>query len=291
MKYLNIAIIIFCIYSHSTAQENLLNLIDEDEQNFYAQSEFKSIRLVSGQSTRTPYAGDLIFLISHRFGRLNSGAYEFFGLDQATIRLGFEYSPLNGIALGIGRSSYNKAYDAYFKVKVLEQQDNSIASLTLSSSLAYLSIKNNGLEEIISSKHRLQYATLLMISSRINSWLSVQLTPSYVHKNLVSTEKDPNDYFLLGSAASLKLSNRISFNLEHFFLINKPKSTNLENSLSIGFDIETGGHVFQLHISNSQAFYDSGLLTETTGRWLNGDIHFGFHIIRTFKMRRTKAKS
>ena len=52
--------------------------------------------------------------------------------------------------------------------------------------------------------------------------------------------------------------------------------------MSLGFDIETGGHVFQLHLSNSSAMIDPEFITKTNGEWLNGDVYFGFNISRVF---------
>lgn len=281
-------LISFALFS----QENLLDLLNkntEPEINF-ASATFKSTRIMNGHSVEKMPPGQLDFRISHRFGTVNSGAYEFFGLDQSNIHFGLEYGILNWLMVGIGRGTYEKTYDGFAKFTLLRQSTGARVmpvSVSMLSSIASTSIKwtDTGRSNYFSS--RLSYVCQVLIARKLNQSFSFQLTPSFVHRNLVATELDPNDLYSVGAGGRMKLTKRISLNAEYYYLINQKKYMSLDvyNPLSVGFDIETGGHVFQLIFTNSLAMIEKGFIGETTGSWLKGDIHFGFNISRVFTLK------
>jgi len=277
------------------AQDDLFDLFDEDEQQEvdYTFATFKTTRVVIGHSIENPAPGVLLFLISHHFGRVNSGAYEFFGLDQATIRLGFEYGVTDRFSLGIGRSSYEKTFDGFLKYKILRQSSGMKkmpVTLTFFSSYALNSLKWEDPERTNYFSSRLAYTFQFLLARKLNDKFSVQLIPSLVHKNLVTTSEDQNDIFSLGIGGRYKLTQRISVNGEyHYVLPGQIVSSSYDNSLSFGFDIETGGHVFQLFLTNSNPMFERGFITETTGKWVNGDIFIGFNISRVFTIVKPKS--
>ena len=138
-------------------------------------------------------------------------------------------------------------------------------------------------------KHRLAFAQQLMIARKINKSLSLQVTPSYLHCNLIEPSQGPNNIFALGAGSRIKLSKRISFNAEYFYLFisdNEIPDTEIYNPLSLGIDIETGGHLFQIILTNSVGMTENAFLGHTTGRWLDGDIHIGFNISRMFQLKK-----
>jgi len=275
------------------AQDDLMDLLEKDtspEIN-YTSATFKSTRIMNGHSIERMPAGQLDFRIMHRFGRINTGPYEFFGLDQSSAHFALEYGILDWLMVGIGRGTYEKTYDAFAKFTVLRQSSGAKVmpfSLSVMSSAAATSVKWPDPERTNYFSSRLSYVTQLLIARKVNQLLSLQLTPSYVHRNLVATELDPNDLFAIGAGGRIKLAKRISFNAEYYYLIN-PKSylsQKVYDPLSLGFDIETGGHVFQLIFTNSLAMIEKGFIGETTGNWGKGDIHFGFNISRVFTLRK-----
>lgn len=142
---------------------------------------------------------------------------------------------------------------------------------------------------------RMAYVHQLLIARKFNDRLSLQLSPTYIHKNLVKTELDPNDNFAVGISGRIKITKRLAFNAEYFYQIkplNNYASVKTYNPLSVGFDIETGGHVFQIMLTNSLAMIEKGFISETTGQWAKGDIHLGFNISRVFQIKsNTKAPS
>lgn len=264
---------------------------DEEPTIDYTFATFKTTRVVIGQSIENPANGNLIFDIQHRFGAVNTGFEEFFGLDQATTRLGFQYGITDWLAIGIGRSTLEKTYDASLKVKILRQ---STGKRKMPVSLNYfVNMGINSLqwqyedrENYFSS--RLSYTHQLLLARKISRGVSLQLMPTLIHFNLVEKASDDNDVFSLGAAGRFKLSNRISLNLEYYYLLSQQTRADYQDSFSIGIDIETGGHVFQLHATNSAGIIEQHFIPRSEGKWLEGDIHIGFNISRAFVLKKPK---
>lgn len=285
-------LIISLIIPVLTFSQELMDIFGEEETTDYTYATFKTTRVIKGQSIESPARGNLLFVVSHQFGRVNSGAYEFFGLDQATIHLGLEYGISDRLALGIGRSSFKKTFDGYIKYRILRQ---STGLKTMPFTVSYFgnmiinSFKWQEPERDNYFSSRLQYTHQLLIARKFGNAFSLQVTPTFIHRNLVPKKKDQNDVFAIGAGGRLKLTQRMSINAEYFYLLPGETVDNFKNSLSIGFDIETGGHVFQLFFSNSAGLIEEYFIAETTGDWLGGDIHFGFHINRTFLIKKPKS--
>ena len=281
---------------HVKAQDDLMDLLgDQPKTTDYTYATFKTTRIINAQSVENPAEGVLMFMIQHRFGRINTGAYEFFGLDQATIRLGLEYGITKRLSIGVGRSSYEKTFDGFLKYKILRQSTGlrrMPVSLSGYFSTAITSLKweDMGVENRTNYfSSRVSYTYQLLVARKFSNSISAQLIPSLIHKNLVPTGEDKNDIFSVGVGGRVKLTKRMSVNAEYFYTPTSQISYDFNQPLSIGLDIETGGHVFQLHFSNAQAFFDRGFITETNGKWWDGDIYFGFGISRVFTIVKPKT--
>lgn len=229
--------------------KQLEHLAADSLRREYVTATFKGTRVINGHSIETPGRGSLVFLISHRFGTLNSGAYEFFGLDQATIRLGLEYGLTDRLAVGVGRSSLEKTFDGFVKYKLLRQSTGAGAvpvSATLLANAALSSLKFAPPPER-STASRLTYAYQVLLARKFSPGLSVQLMPTLLHRNFVEKRRDQNNVYALGAAARQKLTKRVALTAEYYYLLPGATRDDYRNSLAVGFDIETGGHVFQLH--------------------------------------------
>ena len=274
------------------AQDDLLDLLEEETKDEvqYAVGTFKGTRLINGHTIENPAAGVLQFMISHRFGRLNGGAYEFWGLDNATIRLGLDYGITNRLTVGVGRSSFEKTYDGFVKYKLLQQSTGGKKmpiTVNLVAGMAIKTIQWPQPDRINYFTSRLYYTYQMLIARKITPALSVQLSPTLIHRNLVATNEDKNDVFALGIGGRQKITGSLTVNAEWFYvlpdqIVSPLYGEQVRNVLSLGVDIETGGHVFQLHFTNSRGMIEKNFVTETTGSWLDGDIHFGFNISRVF---------
>ncbi|MEQ9439188.1 MAG: DUF5777 family beta-barrel protein [Cyclobacteriaceae bacterium] len=270
------------------AQGGLLDELEEASEGTEAPTEstFKGTRIVNGQSVELWDDGALGFIISHRFGRLNGGAYEFFGLDDSNIRLGLEYGLTDFLNVGIGRNSFQKTYDGYLKLRVLQQQSGTRqipVSIVAFSSMAINTLRNDEQNPPFSS--RIDYTYQLLIARKFSSRLSLQVSPTLVHRNLVELRENPNNLYALGLGGRWKATSRVSLNAEYFLRLNAETEPLYNDAFALGVDIETGGHVFQLHLTNTQSMIEEGFITETTGDFFSGDIHFGFNISRVFQLK------
>jgi opacity protein-like surface antigen len=298
MRRISLAFFLGLISTVIFAQDDLMNILDKNTTNEinYTTATFKSTRVLNGHSIERMVKGQLDVRISHRFGTLNTGGYNFFGLDQSNIHLGLEYGILNWLMVGVGRSEYEKTFDGFAKFSILRQSSgakNMPVSVSAVTSIALRTLKFPDQTRTNYFTSRLAYVAQILVARKISQGLSVQLTPSYLHRNLVATELDPNDIFALGAGARLKLTKRISFNGEYYYITN-PKtylSQQIYNPLSLGFDIETGGHVFQLFFTNSLGMTEKQFIGATTGQWKKGDIHFGFNISRVFTLKSHRKPS
>lgn len=272
------------------AQDDLMDMLEKevDETTVPVVATFKSTRIINGQSVETMKRNHLDFRISHRFGRLNTGAYELFGLDQAAVRIGFEYGITDDLMVGVGRSGEQKAYDFFAKYKVIKQSTGARqipVSVTLFGSSVIRTQRSFVPGETFAFEDKLTYTGQVLIARKFSESLSLQLSPTYLYRNRPELAGDERLLLALGVGGRLKVSKRVSINAEYFYAF-REENTNLPyyNSLALGVDIETGGHVFQLHFTNSLGMIEKQFIGETTGSWGNGDIHYGFNISRTFSL-------
>lgn len=289
MKYKLTCIFIILPFVIALGQDDLMALADRastTEALFVVQT-FKGTRLINGHSVETRERGVLDVIISHRFGRLNSGGYHLFGLDESNVRLGMDYGITDGLNVGIGRNSFEKTFDGFLKYRIVRQPMEargmpvSVAAFA-STALKTLRTGEPGGEPPLSA--RLSYCYQLIVARKFSPALSLQVSPTIVHRNTVAGAEIQNSIVALGGGGRVKLSKRLSLNLEYFHQFNQNGDAATENSLAIGFDIETGGHVFQLHLTNARAMIEKGFITETNGDFFDGDVHFGFNISRVFQL-------
>jgi len=255
----------------------------------YTSATFKSTRIMNGHSIERMPAGQLDVRISHRFGALNSGAYNFWGLDGAFTHLGVDYGITNWLMVGAGRGVYLKTFDGLMKFSILRQskgKKNMPVSLSYFTSMAIIS-ENFSETKDLNFWDRVSYVHQILVARKFNERFSFELNPTLVHKNMADSVLDPNDIWSVGGGARFKLTKRISLNAEYYYVFpprNDFRSYTSYNPLSIGIDIETGGHVFQFILSNSQGLIERDFITNTTNQWRHGGIFFGFNISRVFSL-------
>jgi hypothetical protein len=268
-----------------TAQEpNIENLLDEPATE-YAKYAFKSSRVINGQSMEMIAKGSLDFRILHSFGLLKDG-YNMFGLDQASMRIGFDYGILNNLTVGIGRSTARKELDGYVKYRILHQSKGEknmpfsligVAGVTMNG----LKWANTNRDNLFSS--RLAYYYQFIIGRKFSEAFTLQLSPTMVHQNLVATAAQANDVYALGVGGRLKITKRMALMVDYYYAFNR-NITGTYNPLSFGLDIETGGHVFQLHFSNAVGMNERAFILDTNNRWGKAEIRFGFNLSRMFQL-------
>jgi len=295
-KPITLLILILLVFFQTQAQDDLLKLVDSSKPaKEYVSRAFKSSRVINGHSMEMIPKGNMDFRILHRFGLVNTGVNNLWGLDQATMRFGFDFGLLRDLTVGIGRSTVNKEWDGFIKYRAVQQSRGpgsfpisivGVAGMTYST----MPWSDPNRENFTSS--RIAYYGLIIFGRKFNDYLTLQVSPTMVHRNLVPLETDENDAYAIGLGGRLKLSRRVAFVLDYHYIISGVDKNIYSNPLSMGVDIETGGHVFQLHFSNSQGMNEKAFITNTTDKWSKGEVRFGFNLSRMFVInKKTKGEN
>lgn len=265
------------------AQNSLLDEIEnEAPQNKFYNPAFKAMKICNLQSTKVANKGDFYLYVSHRFGSLKDGFSTFFGLDNANTKIQLVYGVLDFLQIGASRESLRKTYAGSLKFKILQQnQDIPINVVGYTTININSELKEDRYPNLL-FEDRLSYATQLLISRKISKHLSLEIAPTYVRQNLVLEPMQEHNQYALGMGGRFKFSKRMSFNIDYAYHFNRYENSIYNNPLTLGLDIETGGHVFQLVFSNAQSTNEPGFISNAEGDWSTGDVFFGFNIVRVF---------
>lgn len=268
-------------------QDSLLDDLEEDlpEQDNAVTSIFKGVKIVNFESTKLVGKNQLQFIISHRFGDLSDGIDNFIGLDEATARIQFIYGVSDWAHISVSRSGFNKTYDIAVKYRLANQRENGFPFTLVGYNLINVNTDlDNDLFPRLTFNDRLGYANQLLISRKFNDWLSLQLAPTYFHDNTVVEDGQANAQFALGFGGRVKVTKRMALIGDYGIHLNRVSNSVFNNALSLGVEIETGGHVFQIHVSNSQAIFANGFLGQARGDFGTGSIFLGFNLSRAFSL-------
>ena len=277
------SILFFLVFSFGlNAQNDLLDMIEDDNLNpepVFAT--FKASRIVNSQSIELPRPGTLEFMILHRFGSMSDGFYDLYGMDEAVIRFDLKYGLNDFLAFGLGRSSMNKTYDVFSKVKLLRQkQGRSSAPISIA---IFTKCEIQTVDKEMKIIDRLTFDIQALIARKFSRSLSIQVMPTLIHRNLVLDGDDSNDVFSIGFGGRMKLTKRTSINLDTFFPIGD-RSGSFNQGWGLGYDIETGGHVFQVMVTNAQGSFESEYIENAKGEFENFELFIGFNISRVFSI-------
>lgn len=289
LKYLILSLFIVLLSGRLYAQDDLMNLLEDqiEEEPVEVAYTFKSTRVINSHSIERMKFGQLDFRINHRFGQVNLGWRELWGLDQAKISFDFGYGITDWLMVGFRRSTYKKMYDGSFKFSILRQTKGSRVIPIALSYYTNIGVNSEEDKEGFPFTQRLSYTHQILVARKFSEAISLQIMPVFVHRNLVNYNEE-NDAVAIGIGGRYKFVRRVAFTFEYFWSTAAANNENIYNPLSFGFDIETGGHVFQLFFTNSQVMEESCFLTETTGSWLDGGIFFGFNISRVFAIAKPR---
>jgi Membrane bound beta barrel domain (DUF5777) len=272
------------------------DLMGEDQMptRVYANNAFKSTRVINNQSMEMLGKGVLDVRILHRFGYINDGVKELFGLDQASMRMGLDYGINKNLSVGIGRSTYLKEIDGFVKYRIAHQHTGvkAIPVSVIYVAAANIITKNQDYptgKDFFSNK--LSYVHQVIIGRKFNNNFSLQVSPTFVHRNVVETNKDFNNVVAVGIGTRYKLTQRMALVLDASPIVYGANSSYNTTALSIGIDLETGGHVFQMHFSNAKGMNERAFISETTQDWTKGQFQFGFNLSRVFTVRKNTAGS
>ncbi|PCJ84685.1 MAG: hypothetical protein COA57_08885 [Flavobacteriales bacterium] len=307
-KYILFLVFILSFLS-ITAQDDLMDMLEAEMQdtseNENVWATFKAIKVINAQTIETVKGKSLDFRVGHRFGNIieqasgSGGFHEFFGIDNAAdIRISFDYGITDNIQIGFGRSKQMEALDGSFKWRFLSQTENSkmpVSAVWFTSAAFTPARDPDSLYQNLA--HRLSYVHQLVIARKFSSWLSLEVLPTIVHRNVVRRyfnekgQEEENTFFALGIAGRIKVTKRIALVADYFHLFSNYRSatadtrdpfTNYYAPLGVGVEIETGGHVFTINFTNSGGITENNFLPNTTDSWSTGAFKYGFNISRVF---------
>ncbi|HMC01755.1 MAG TPA: DUF5777 family beta-barrel protein [Flavobacteriaceae bacterium] len=279
-----ILLVVLCFPLAVSSQDDLLDEINTDSvPDSYASAVFKSLKIVNFESTKLVAKKEFMFVVAHRFGSLENGIDTFFGLDDAVTRLNFIYGLCDGFNISISRSSYQKIYESAIKYRLVQQKEGGFPFTIVgyNSLMINTALEKDNLPKL-KFDDRVSYASQLLISSKISTNFSIEIAPTFFHDNYIMLDSQDNSQFALGLGGRHKIGKRWSINADYGIHMNRASDSPFKNPLSIGVDLETGGHVFQMHFTNAQPMNVNGFLGQATGDWGDGDIYFGFNLTRIF---------
>lgn len=277
----NFILLLFLFPLLTFSQTDLLSGVETPSAKEKVTSAFKALKIVNLESTKLAAKGDLYFVVAHRFGSIKDGFEGFYGLDNANTQIKFIYGLTNGLNVSAARSEF--AYDFATKYMLFPQiKDGFPVTIAGFNSLSINNTLKESLYPKLQFKDRLTYVAQLLISRKFTEKLSLEIVPSFFHQNFVEDVDQSNTQYAIGFGGRYKFAKRWSLNMDYAAHLNRAPNSLYKNPLSIGFDLETGGHVFQMHFTSSQAIDEAGYLGRTTGDWTKGDIFFGFNLARVF---------
>jgi hypothetical protein len=290
-----ILVLFFLVPCLGYSQDDLLAELEKEtgDETEYTFATFKGTRLANGHSIETKNAGSLEFIFAHRFGAINGGWYEMYGLDEALVRLGLDYGFTDWLSFSIGRNSFDKTMDSYVKMKALRQSTGArsfpfSATVLLGGAYKFSPKENDDVSSEFKNVDRISYTGQILLARKFSSNFSFQLMPTIVHKNAVVESIEDNDQIALGLGGRIKLTKSVAITTEYYYNLSMKDDSPYYNPLAFGIDIETGGHVFQLVLTNAVGLTERAFITETRDDFFDGDIHLGFNVTRTFQLKKNR---
>lgn len=308
MKKTLFSLILLLIQSSVFSQDDELSKLVDDHTSSSTKEKvtatFKTTRLINLSTNEQVKKGELDFRIAHRFGDIageSGGASTFFGFDNAAdIRFSFDYGISDKWQIGIGRSKgaylQGQLFDFNTKYKIVEQEIKGFpVGISFYGAATLTSMKSSGNASDITNfdksfAHRVNYFGQLLLTKKINKDISIILAPTVVHRNLVYIG-DNNTHFAIAAGARVKISKRAAIIADYYQVLNVSsfqKAKGFKMPLGLGFELETGGHVFHVLLSSNTGLIESQFLPENTADISKGQIRLGFNISRVFTILKDK---
>lgn len=296
MKKISSLFLFFCLFGHVSAQPDELDqlLANEEPSTLPVIGTFKGTRLINFSTVEVLGKNSLEFRIAHRFGDIAGsagGINRLFGFDgPVALQLAFDYSLSDRLSIGFGRTNLGQLLDGNVKYRILRQSSDNKMPI----SLTYLGRANlthrdplfDG--EFAQFKNRMSYVNHLMIARKFNKSFSLQANIMLLHQNLVQTRADQHSSLALGLSARYKITKRVALTAEWMQMLGNytPNQSLFYAPISVGVDLETGGHVFQLFVSNAFEINEIQAIPYNRRNWQDGQFRFGFNVSRAFTLNK-----
>ena len=284
------------------AQDDLMSMLEEEtpEENAAVFATWKTMKLVNLHSTEMVKKKGLDFRVAHRFGNMGTtsggGPHNFYGMDNsADIRISFDYGITEKLQVGVGRSKYNELIDGSVKYRIIQQKEKKVPHTMVVYGNMGITPKKDIDGRYDDWQNRLNYVTQLLLARKFGDRFSFELVPTYTHRNSVERVvdgegnilTDENGLFSVGVGARFKLTKRLGLIADYVYTFSEFRSNykpqRYYSPLGIGVEIETGGHVFHVTMTNAAGIMENNYIPETTDSWQKGGMKLGFNISRVFQ--------
>jgi len=292
MKKLLIGVFVFCFSGIIFAQNNLLNELEKGsntEEKSNVTSIFKGYKLINFETPKLVPKKHLNFIVAHRFGSIKNGIEDLYGLDIASTRLQFVYGLTDKVNISFSRSKFQRTYSFGLKYHIKSQEKGGFPlAIVGHHTLGINTLYTTDLFPNLEFSNRLRSSHQLILASKINNKISIEFVPTILHDGVVSQDNQDNLQYALGFGGRYLLTKRMGIITDYGLHLNRANNSPYNNVFSLGFEMETGGHVFQLSFSNAQGMFENAFITEAIGDWSEGDIFFGFNINRIFDFKKKR---
>jgi len=287
-KISQLFVFVFVLVYHSTNAQDLLDKLNKEFQDkpVYEIATFKTTRIGLGHSIETRKKGALEISLYNRYWNIPNFEGQRFLADVVSTRFGLDYAFSDNFTLGLGYTNHDEIFDGFIKYKLINQKKGSQKtpiSITLFQGFSHRKLSNeySDLYSVINTTSSDKYAftSQVLIARKFNRNLSLQVTPTFIHRTADSQNNDPQSHFAVGLGGRHKISQHAAIVSEYYYVANPIESVDTYNVFMVGVNWELSHLMLQFHMTNARSFPEDTFITQTTNNFnaKDGNFHFGFN--------------
>ncbi|MFT7442522.1 MAG: hypothetical protein ACI9Q3_000896 [Maribacter sp.] len=299
-KIYQLLTIAFMVFNSSINAQDLLDKLNKEFPNkpVYEIATFKTIRIGLGHSIETRKKGALEISLYNRYWNIPNFEGQRFLADVVSTRYGLDYSFSDSFTFGLGYTNHDKVTDGFAKYKLLKQRTDSrkgYVSITLVQGFSHRKFETTGgniYQPVTTSSDNYAFTSQVLVARKINSELSLQITPTFIHRKANSLNDDPNNQFAVGFGGRHKIGGHASIVSEYFYVANPIESEETYNVFMVGVNWELSHLLLQFQVTNARSFVEDTFITQTKNNFnaKDGNFHFGFNATFVLHTKKKKLK-
>jgi hypothetical protein len=299
-KIYQLLAIAFMVFSSSINAQDLLDKLNKEfpDKPVYEIATFKTTRIGLGHSIETRKKGALEILLYNRYWNIPNFEGQRFLADVVSTRYGLDYSFSDNFTFGLGYTNHDRITDGFAKYKLLKQRADSRkgrVSITLVQGISHRTFETVGgniYQPVTTSSDNYAFTSQVLVARKINSELSLQITPTFIHRKANSLNDDPNNQFAVGFGGRHKIGGHASIVSEYFYVANPIESEETYNVFMVGVNWELSHLLLQFQVTNARSFVEDTFITQTKNNFnaKDGNFHFGFNATFVLHTKKKKLK-
>lgn len=292
--------ILFFIGAIATNAQDLLDKLQKEfpKEPIYKLATFKTTRIGLGHSVETRKKGALEISLYNRYWNIPNFDSQRFLADVVSTRFGLDYAFTDNFTVGFGYTNHDKITDGFFKYKLFkEQEDAKKMPVTITLVQAFSHRKTADAPASIydlstSNSNKFAFTSQVLFAKKLNSELSLQIAPTFIHRQGNTLNNDPNSQFAISFGGRHKISNHASIVSEYNYIANPIKSVETYNTFMVGVNWELSHLMLQFHVTNARNFVEDTYFTQTRNNFNteDGNFHFGFNATWVLQTKKKKLK-